>query len=280
MCQAIVKPSGVIIRKRHLETSFRDNPHGAGYAYREKDGTVWYSKGFTSFKKFWLDYRKVQACEAIIHFRWATHGAKDDLNTHPFVVGNDAALIHNGILSDFLPSITDTRSDTRVFVEDFLNPTITRSGLGTAEFLASPITKSFLEKMIGSSKLAAISTAGSHIFNEKLGEWYEGAWYSAGKPVPRPRVAYGYSSADTDQWPMLRSYEEYSYQRYGIAVSDKEEPDTEDEDALAAGESSEPNTCVLCDRASDSRYCIGGDALCRHCWSGYMCDSGHLTTGY
>jgi len=279
MCQAILKPEGIVIRKRNLEISFKGNPHGAGYAYREKDGTVWYSKGFMSFKKFWLDYRKVQTKEAIIHFRWATHGGKEEGNTHPFVVGDNAALIHNGILSDFLPTTLDKRSDTRVFVEDFLNPTITRSGLGTAEFLASPITKSFLEKMIGGSKLAVITSAGSHIFNEKLGEWYEGAWYSAGKPEVKVRGVYACLEDGMEHW-RERYYSEQGYASYTsrTVATDDEEEDTEVE--LSAGESSKPDTCILCDLKSDPRYCIGGDPLCQRCWAGYMCDKPYSTSGY
>jgi len=74
-------------------------------------------------------YEAVKDKDVLVHFRIATHGNIDEVNTHPFQVldrtqhGLDLWMMHNGILSDFPGSTADKdHSDTWHFVEKFLKP--------------------------------------------------------------------------------------------------------------------------------------------------------------
>lgn len=76
---------------------------------------------------------------------------------------------------------TGSRSDTREFVEDWL------SQMGEADMRKA---KPLIEHAIGSgSKLVTLHDSGRHIiFNEWLGHWDRGAWWSNScyRPVPPP----------------------------------------------------------------------------------------------
>lgn len=181
MCQAIVKPAGISIDKELLEQAWRDNPDGAGIAYRTSKGKVKITKGFFDYEDFLAFYERYQHFDLLIHFRYATHGSIRIENCHPFPLAQNVALIHNGVLSQHLPIVGDDRSDTRVFVEDFLIPKL--SGQDTHVELQSMSLAQDIYSNIGSSKLAVLTPTGFLIYNESLGEWADGVWWSAGKPM-------------------------------------------------------------------------------------------------
>jgi hypothetical protein len=83
-----------------------NNPHGAGIAW-EQDGQIRFIRGLTAADIYQLQEDKVMTYPYLMHYRWATHGAKVPELTHPFVVGPralmgelrgaaEAVLIHNG----------------------------------------------------------------------------------------------------------------------------------------------------------------------------------------
>jgi hypothetical protein len=142
MCVAIGKLKGRELPTRsELENCWDKNPHGAGFSYNWK-GKVYTKKGFMTFKSFMeaLEYwdRKVNLknCGVLMHFRIATHGARDASMTHPFPVVNDDsvlkkvefvssfALAHNGIIDATKSKATksDGLSDTAIFVRDYVFP--------------------------------------------------------------------------------------------------------------------------------------------------------------
>ena len=249
MCQAIVKPAGLRIEKATLQLAWEQNGDGAGFAVTLPDGTLKIEKGFFTFKHFWREYAPCEALNCLIHFRFATHGEKEIANCHPFALGPDAAMVHNGILSRFLPSVLDTRSDSRLLVEDYLIPAWIASGLSVSAFFAQPGMKALVESLIDGNKIALLTPEGFTIFNERLGEWKEGIWYSAG--FPAPFFAYNYG-------PISRTHYSPGYDDDEVWEQAWETWNEEKEDF----------TCVLCE-APGPLYHIGEEGLCELCWNDY-----------
>jgi len=249
MCQAIVKSAGLTIAKSKLKCAWDSNPHGAGFAYLS-ESRVRIEKGFFNFKSFWKAYRAVQHLDVLIHFRFATHGDQTPENCHPFELGEDSAIIHNGILDRFLPRGKDERSDTRVFVEDLLNPTLATVPHSTHAFLSDELTQRTLENLIGYSKLAALTPEGFALVNEELGTWdSKGVWWSAG--IPRRWANQGldfdFGCTDTED----RTYWNALAQEFRTPIQDDD-------------------WCELCDQPSSRLYQIGADMVCRDCWGEYI----------
>lgn len=104
MCVAAVifKP----VPLQDLECMENDNPHGAGIAW-EANGTIRFLKGLTAKEIHQMQEDEVITYPYLMHYRWATHGARINELTHPFPLGPralfgelsgeaDAVLIHNG----------------------------------------------------------------------------------------------------------------------------------------------------------------------------------------
>lgn len=113
--------------------------------------------------------------EVIVHLRMATHGDNSMANTHPFeVVPGKLYMMHNGIVS--VPT-SGKRSDTRVLVEDYLQPLIgSRPGR-----MQNPGLRRFVQDMIGdsSNRLVFLDHRGKvDYFNKRLGIQWRGLWCS------------------------------------------------------------------------------------------------------
>lgn len=150
-----------------------NNPDGAGLAIA-RGGKIEVIKGmFPKFEDFWKVYKQHEKHSMILHFRLATHGAKDEANCHPWTLNEgDFALVHNGIISI---KLTDaTLSDTGNFCRLVLEPML-RHNKPT-----KPALRYLIEQAVGSSnKILLINRAGQvTIFNESAGEWHKGAWFS------------------------------------------------------------------------------------------------------
>jgi hypothetical protein len=209
-----------------MALAWEQNPDGAGFAWREDDGTVSYSRGFFDFRQFWKAYREHDNKDMLIHLRFATHGSKCLENCHPFVVADNVVMAHNGILAEFTGDKAG-RSDSRVFAEDVLIPAI--DAAGGWEALMTPAVRLLLERMIGYDKVVFLTSTGFVILNEEIGEWSESTgsgriWWSAGKPSQRTAIrstsfARGWEDEDegnTSNWhyaqstPLTGSYAEGS----------------------------------------------------------------------
>lgn len=170
MCIAILKPADIEIPEQHLRTSFKNNPHGAGFAYA-RNGQVIIRKGFMTIEAFLAAYSaEVHVSDpALLHFRITTRGASDADNCHPFKLKH-GALIHNGTIHKLGSPAGTGRSDTNELAADVIH-TLTRPQLEAL--------RPMIEEFIGWSKLALLFDDGEWlIFNEKKGVNFNGAWYS------------------------------------------------------------------------------------------------------
>lgn len=181
MCIAIMSKEGVTIPKEHLEQSFRINDDGAGFMYAENE-QLHIEKGFMDFDSFYAAYKPHEEKPIAVHFRIKTHGSLDAANTHPFEVGKNLAVIHNGIINNVDCSQDKTKSDTYWFNQKILVPIYKRD----SRFIFKEPFKELIKEYIGWSKLVFLNNKGHHtIINEDKGVWDEGVWYSNTSYKPR-----------------------------------------------------------------------------------------------
>lgn len=209
MCLAILKPANKKVPNDHLRNGFIGNSHGAGFAFSQ-NGELIIRKGFFALQDFMEAYEEVpDECPALVHFRLATHGAKDKANCHPFVIREardktpTMALIHNGIINGYGDSKREGSfmSDTAQFCHDFTKPilnaipeklvsfealkrAIADKTTGNYDALPQTVkTTIAIAKAIHSesngAKLCILDRRGEHfIFGERQGTWDDGIWYS------------------------------------------------------------------------------------------------------
>ncbi|MAD08561.1 MAG: glutamine--fructose-6-phosphate transaminase (isomerizing), partial [Gammaproteobacteria bacterium] len=71
-----------------------------------------------------LDADPVKGSLGIAHTRWATHGAVQQTNTHPHMSGDDLALVHNGIIENYMALRDELQSKGYVFASETDSETI------------------------------------------------------------------------------------------------------------------------------------------------------------
>lgn len=174
MCLAIYKPAKTKPDRDAYKSGFYSNDHGAGFA-AAVDGGIVVGKGFFKFDKFWAAFEPYADQAALVHFRFATHGKRNEDNCHPFMVADNLAMIHNGVLN-IDTSDDDTRSDTWHYVEKVLRPLHEL----TSEFYRDPAVAYLGSCAIKGSKFAFLRADGDFaIWNEDDGIWEkDGHWYS------------------------------------------------------------------------------------------------------
>lgn len=96
-----------------LKLMDEENPHGGGVAC-VKQGRIWFLKGLDAGAIHGLQEAGVLSYPYLLHFRWATQGARIPELCHPFPLGPralmgettgfaDKVLIHNGTWYGYLP---------------------------------------------------------------------------------------------------------------------------------------------------------------------------------
>jgi len=211
MCLIMSQPPGdAPFPDEQLENGWQANKDGAGFMF-VADGQLQIRKPFYKLKELKAAYASDHAAHGaaspfVIHFRWATHGDKTGGNTHPHsLAGGDAALVHNGILSEFDWG-GQTYSDTAVFCGTVL---VAR----TAEQLVSESFGKILADMIGKwNKFVIMDALGNvSIVNADQGVYDGSRWYSnTGYLPPTPKKHYqqwtncsGYTHGGASTWERM-----------------------------------------------------------------------------
>jgi len=133
MCVIVYKPANADLPWREeLKNCFTNNPHGAGFMTIE-NGIVIGRKGFMTFKSLWKALEGFPVNKPlVIHFRWATHGARDASATHPFpaskrekdlktvIWSHVFGIAHNGIVPGY-GTLTGGLSDPQDFIKRVLS---------------------------------------------------------------------------------------------------------------------------------------------------------------
>ena len=196
------------IWKPVLERGFRHNSHGAGFSYI-KNGKVKITKAFFDFDKFYTAYTKATKDATgpfLIHFRFATHGSHNHVNTQPIpVIKKELAMAHNGVFSQLSFDHLDVSDSV------YLANTIKKMRW---QFPFNESQTDILTALCnGYSKLVFMDKHGNYQFiNEHLGAWKNGAWYSDKgacweKPSPvRVRRSKVGEVVDEDDMTIYRSF--------------------------------------------------------------------------
>ncbi len=214
MCIIAVIPKKTIPPKEEtLRKCWDSNPHRAGFMYVTKEGIQIHK--FKKFKDFYRSFSKFHIDHGdkspfVIHMRYATHGAVNKENTHPFRVSDKVAFCHNGVIHKHKKEATDKKSDTRVFNETIL------AELDDDALLYNPSISKLLGDYIGKSKLVFLNTKGqANIVNADLGDWVDGVWYS-NEYYKTPRVWKKKVDASSAGWygnPYADGYSDYDWRR-------------------------------------------------------------------
>lgn len=193
MCILVLKDVGTTISKKILKKCHTSNPDGMGFAYVNEDEhgvrRIRTKKNMTFgnfYKRFRIAERENPASPFIIHARITTSGGTRIENNHPFKVDSKHVFGHNGIINSMSKELEGNESDTRAF-----NRLILRNL--DEGWMYNKVTKTLIESFIGHSKLAVLNTDYDYtIYNEGMGEWKDGIWYSntSYKPIPPYRGGY------------------------------------------------------------------------------------------
>lgn len=195
MCVIISLDPKQSIDKEVLRKCYDHNHDGWGIMWAENGKLEgWKCCGsFKSFIKTWKDVPR--HAQRGIHFRIKTHGATNTDNCHPFNIGQDLSVMHNGIIQ--CPEIDKDMSDTHNFVKYELAPLV--EGF-EGDFMTDPDFKSLIEDMTGYSKLLIMDTQGRILrTNDKMWVVRSGIHFSnANSFYEAPKVvtysSYGHNS--------------------------------------------------------------------------------------
>ena len=114
MCVILHRLKGNNISEKHLLKAKDFNPDGFGIMYVDNN-KVLFEKGFIKDNELLDKIKELGDREFVLHFRIKTHGKIDKNNCHPFPVGNDVYMMHNGQL--FIKTPNKDKSDTFHFAD-------------------------------------------------------------------------------------------------------------------------------------------------------------------
>jgi len=183
MCLLIHHTAEGDLSRNMIADIYQKNGDGFGVAYAEK-GKVKTVRTLGGPKEIAAIYEKhVRGREAVLHFRWRTHGEINMANCHPYKVTDQWVLSHNGVLD--VKTVRPEMSDTWHLIEFTLRPLMDRD----PSLLFQPEFQKMLGRAIGSdNKLGFMHRSGRvvvinrHVGVEARGMWLSNTYaWSAGK---------------------------------------------------------------------------------------------------
>jgi hypothetical protein len=177
MCIIVHKPKNVTLERVYLENCFLHNEDGCGFAVAI-DGELIIKKGYFAFDEFWESYKPFEKYPMLIHFRFATHGARNVENCHPFTVSDTLAFVHNGQIPE-AHEAGSSMSDSWHFNEIMIRPYVEKFG---NEIIFEKRSRYLIESFVDAgfkNKLAFMDNNGrTAIYGEKKGFKKFGCWFS------------------------------------------------------------------------------------------------------
>lgn len=219
-CIIIFKPKDKDMPKdEYLVASGIKNSDGVGIALlKDNSTTVQIKKDFKDTKAM-IDWTKENVKKEdilVVHFRFATHGLKDEGNRHPFpIVGEehkellretninvDIAVVHNGVLSQYGSKEEKTFSDTQLFIMDILAKEVVKNNITDDTILK------LVHEYIGTDKLLILKGDGTHIllgnYIEHEGCFYSNRTYEPVKEVKVEYLPYYHKWGNKTEWKTLK----------------------------------------------------------------------------
>lgn len=184
MCLIAYSPKGTYIPDDILNYACAQNNDGIGVMCRESV-TKFLGKKMLKRAKRVIKQLVDAEIPYAVHFRWATHGKVNLINTHPYKSPQgEHYIMHNGIITtgDCTTESSADESDTAVYVRKFLQ-----------EMPRFEDDKKFYTDMgahIGWGNKFCIMDSDGHfqIVNEGAGTWIGGVWYSNTYSLPAAKA--------------------------------------------------------------------------------------------
>jgi len=284
MCLIVVKPKGTALPKEeYLLHSAKRNSDGQGLAYLSKrGGSIKLKKDFPTAQAL-VDYMNQNITvddELIIHFRFATHGLKDEGNRHPFPLSKNKALLrkteleckfccaHNGVLSQYSRTDDEQLSDSQRFIVDILSDSVIKENFN------KPSVQKLINEFLSNDRLVTMTSKDGMLL---FGDWEveDGISYSNSgyKPIVVDRSPYGYGCATGfyDHWGSYHAQRQGGHHQSNLlndkrktgATKEQKKNDFSQEDSINM-----TTECEGCDKRKKVKLCTyKGDTylLCKKC---------------
>lgn len=192
MCVIIEKKIGKDIPFDCLLSGATRNPDGYGIVVADRGQLVVFQgladKSSAHAEEVAKILEQSRDLPTMIHFRYATVGARDASNTHPFPLltkkdhGLDVQLMHNGTMQYFKKEKA-TLSDTQVFVNEVARPLFIRSweylDEDEEELMSDNVLSATIRALVGSGVITFMSGSGwTTKINSDYGMNYDWGWGS------------------------------------------------------------------------------------------------------
>ena len=167
--------------EEELQKFFTSNRDGGGYAWIDPDTKELKAERFIKNINDYIDkgLSLANVGTLVTHCRVATQGVIEEINGHPFWLGNEALLVHNGTFSGYWDT-QKRMSDTNMFVtqaEPILkNRTELQKVKEKLECIVGPYNKIIILYKDGHVEILNEATYNS-LWNEDKTKWYSNTWW-------------------------------------------------------------------------------------------------------